>query len=106
MLLLPGDIDPAPDVREACADLRRQGFRIALDRYVPGAEVSPLMRYVDFLTTEVHGASAVAARPVPSLRPTHQPSIVAVGVDSVQDFETMRRVGCDRFRANSSRGQN
>lgn len=98
ILQLPGDIDPTPDVREACADLRRQGFRIALDRYVPGNDLSPLMRYVDFLTTEVSGAQAVAGRPVASLRPTHQPSIVAVGVDTVQDFEAMRGVGCASFQ--------
>jgi len=98
VLQVPGDIDPTPQVREACADLRRRGFRIALDRFVPADDLSPLMRYVDFLTTEVAGATAVIDRPVASLRPTHQPSIIAVGVDSVEDFETTRALGCESFQ--------
>jgi EAL and modified HD-GYP domain-containing signal transduction protein len=98
VLQVPGDIDPTPEVREACAELRRRGFRIALDRFVPADDLSPLMRYVDFLTTEVAGAAAVVERPVASLRPTHQPSIVAVGVDSVEDFDATRGLGCDSFQ--------
>jgi EAL and modified HD-GYP domain-containing signal transduction protein len=98
VLQLPGDIDPTPQVREACAELRRRGFRIALDRFVPADDLSPLMRYVDFLTTEVTSAAAVIDRPVASLRPTHQPSIVAVGVDSVDDFDATRALGCHSFQ--------
>lgn len=98
ILQLPGDIDPTPDVREACADLRRQGCRIALDRHVPGSDVSPLLRYVDFLTTDVGQVEAVVNRPVASFRPTHPPAIVAVGVNSGEDFETARGLGCASFQ--------
>lgn len=94
VLQIPGTIDPSPAVRNACADLRRRGFRIALDRFVPADDISPLMRYVDFVTTQAPHATAVIERPIAPLRAVHQPSVVAVDVDTIEDFERMVQAGC------------
>jgi EAL and modified HD-GYP domain-containing signal transduction protein len=98
VLQLPGSIEPTPDVREACETLRRRGFRIALDRFTPGDDVSPLLRYVDYLTTEVPNARRVIERPMPTVRATRQPAIVAVDVSSEEARTEAEALGCSAFQ--------
>lgn len=98
VLQVAGDIDPTPEVRDACADLRRAGFQIALDHFAPDEAGSPLIRYADFVTAEASVARAVMHRPVRTLRPGHQPSVVAVGVDTVDQFDETVALGCAAFQ--------
>lgn len=57
-LLLPSDrvvveiletVDPDPDVIEACARLKRHGFRLALDDFVLRPDYEPLLRLADIV---------------------------------------------------------
>lgn len=98
VLQLDGNIDPSPEVRTACADLRRRGFRIALDRFRPTDDTSPLLRYVDFLTAEVPVVATLAHRPSTMMREVHPPAIVAVDVDSPETFDAAKTAGSQAFQ--------
>ncbi len=98
VIKLPGTISAAPAVREACADLRRRGFQIALDGFVPAAEVSPLMRYVDFLLADAPHVSDVVHRPMPTLRATRPPAVMALNVETPDAFAAAAALGCVAFQ--------
>jgi c-di-GMP-related signal transduction protein len=42
-----------PEVLEACARLKKAGFRIALDDFVENESTSPLLRFADFIKVDV-----------------------------------------------------
>jgi c-di-GMP-related signal transduction protein len=42
-----------PEVLEACARLKKAGFRIALDDYVESEATAPFLRYADFIKVDV-----------------------------------------------------
>lgn len=95
---LSGDVPASPAVREACADLRRRGFQIALDRFVPADDVSPLIRYVDYLLTEAPRVPSVVNRSAHVVRPTRPPAVVAVDVDSLEAFDAAVAFGCVSYQ--------
>jgi len=97
---LPDDIDAAPDVRDACADLRRKGYRIALDHYSPTSDTASLVKYADYLKSDVSGFDAVAHRPQPEIRPIKPPVLIATHVETADDFAAAAKLGCSTFQGN------
>lgn len=92
---LPEDIDASEEVRDACADLRRKGYRIALDQFTPSERTTPLLKYVDYLKADVAGLEAIAKS---GGRPVKQPVLVATHVESAEDFAAAARLGCATFQ--------
>lgn len=95
---LPDDIDASPEVRDACADLRRKGYRIALDHFTPNSDIAPLLNYADFLKADVSGMEAVANRPASEIRTTRPPVMVATHVDTAAEFAAAAKLGCASFQ--------
>lgn len=95
---LPDDIDAAPAVRDACEDLRRKGYRIALDHFVPGEAVAPLLRYADYLKTDLGSLDAVMHQSLGDVRPVRPPTIIAQGLDTAEDFAVAAAMGCTTFQ--------
>ncbi len=95
---LPDDIDASAEVREACADLRRKGYRIALDHFTPREDIAPLVPFADYLKTDVAGLVEVAQRPLVELRSLKPPVMVATRVQTSEDFVSATRLGCVSFQ--------
>ena len=55
---LPGTIDAAPEVIDACVALRRKGYKIALDQFVPTKENAALLPHASFLKTDLRDLDA------------------------------------------------
>lgn len=93
---LPNDIDSSAEVRAACTDLRRKGYRIALDHFAPTDEALPLVPFADFIKSDVGNLEAVTHRPAaPTVRPL---SLVATRVETPEDFATAAALGCASFQ--------
>lgn len=97
---LPDDIDASPDVRDACAALRSKGYRIALDHFSPTSDIAPLVKYADYLKSDVSGLEAIANRPQPEGRPTRPPALIATHVETADEFAAAARLGCSSFQGN------
>jgi EAL and modified HD-GYP domain-containing signal transduction protein len=95
---LPDDIDASAEVREACADLRRKGYRIALDHFTPREDIAPLVPFADYLKTDVTSLTEVAQRPLVELRSLKPPVMVATRVQTSEDFVSATRLGCVSFQ--------
>lgn len=95
---LPAGIDASPEVRDACADLRRQGFQIALEGFVPGETGAALLRYADYLKADSASLEAVVNRPVSEIRPTLPPVVIADHLSTPEEFSRAADLGCGVFQ--------
>lgn len=95
---LPGSIDSAPEVRDRCADLRRQGFQVALEDADPSGAHASLMPYLDVLSAPVVRVQALVHRPAFDIRPRREMPVFASAVDSTEDFEQAAIAGCQGFQ--------
>lgn len=105
--LLPADsfivevlesVEPDTEVIEACRELRRRGYRLALDDFIPRPELEPLIGLahiikVDFLQTPAADRRALVRR--------HAPAgilMLAEKVETAEDFAAARREGFVYFQ--------
>ncbi len=105
--LLPADsfivevlesVEPDAEVIEACRELRRRGYRLALDDFVPTPELEPLISLahiikVDFLQTPAAVRRALVRR--------HAPAgilMLAEKVETAEDFAAARQEGFGYFQ--------
>lgn len=95
---LPEGIDAEPEVRDACADLRRQGFHIALEHFVPGTTDPALIRYADYLKADPRSLDLVINRPVAEIRPSQPPVVIADRVATADEFARASAMGCGAFQ--------
>lgn len=95
---LPGTIDTAPEVRDRCADLRRRGFRVALEDADPQDAHAALVPYLDFLSAPATRALTVVNRPAATIRSRHVVPVFASAVDSPELFEQAAAAGCEGFQ--------
>lgn len=95
---LPRDIEATAEVRDACADLRRQGFHVALEHFVPGKTDASLLRYADYLKAGVDDIESVIHRPVAEIRPSQPPVVIADGVATMEAFGRAAALGCGAFQ--------
>jgi EAL and modified HD-GYP domain-containing signal transduction protein len=84
-----------PWALERCKELRRRGFELALDDYVPGDDRSALLDSVDFVKVDLMetGRAALPAL-VRELR-GHDVSLLAEKVETSEEFEECIRLGFD-----------
>lgn len=90
---LPAGIDAAPEVRDACADLRRRDYRVALDRVGPEDDFAPLLPYADYVSAPVRHLSQVMTRPAATVRRRRPPAFTAVDVHSYDEFDAACAAG-------------
>jgi EAL and modified HD-GYP domain-containing signal transduction protein len=95
---LPAGIDASAEVRDACADLRRQGFQVALENFVPGQTDPSLLRYADYLKAEPASIALVVNRPVAEIRPSQPPVVIADQVATAEEFALAAALGCGAFQ--------
>lgn len=95
---LPEDIEPSPDVLEACMAIRRKGYRVALDHVVGASALTALLPLVDYLKSDVTQLAQVTAWASIDARPGPPPVVIATRVEGADDFAEATAAGCALFQ--------
>lgn len=93
---LPGDIDASPDVLDACGALRKKGFKIALDQFIPNTENAALLPYSNFLKTDLHDLDLFLQGRDASSMPPQQ--VIVTHVETPADFKMAADKGVRTFQ--------
>ncbi|WP_348766912.1 HDOD domain-containing protein [uncultured Salinisphaera sp.] len=93
-------VNATPVVFEALTNLRRLGFKIALDDYTRPDADHPLLSYADIVKLEYPAYSnASLAQAIEALRTQYpQITLLAEKIETHEDFEQCRQLGCDLFQ--------
>jgi EAL and modified HD-GYP domain-containing signal transduction protein len=95
---LPGDIDASREVLGACADLRRRGYRVALEHVASTDGLAALLKHADYLKSDVPGLQAATSLAEQWRDSVATPAIVATGVQTAADFAAAAKLGCASFQ--------
>lgn len=92
------DVEPDAEVLEAVKRLKRHGFTIALDDYVYRHELEPLVSLADIVKIDLPNIPRdELASHLRGLR-RHPVKILAEKVETQEDFEICKELGCDFFQ--------
>lgn len=92
------DVSVTPQLRAGLEDLRRRGYLLALDDFVPGGEHEPLLPMVDIVKLDLQdlGEEAVAFQ-TQRLRDMNL-RVVVEKIETEEEFENCRAAGVDYFQ--------
>ncbi|HEV2485127.1 MAG TPA: HDOD domain-containing protein [Terracidiphilus sp.] len=97
VLGIPAQLEPAPEVVEACAALRARGFRLALDDFSQWDMVHPLLDQADFIRLDFRGFREADLRQLRK-RGLGSVALVAQKVDTQEDYQRARAIGFTLFQ--------
>lgn len=86
------------DVVEACKALKRQGYRLALDDYVPGDRRDRLLGLVNCIKVDVRGVPAADWDSFTQSLKRPGRALLAEKVETAEEVEQARRLGYDLFQ--------
>ena len=93
------DIEPDAEVLTAVEELREMGYTIALDDFVYRADLEPLIELADLVKIEFPAIDRNELhKHVQKLRDRGVRTILAEKVETQDDFDLCREVGCDLFQ--------
>ncbi len=92
------DVEPDPEVLEACAALKQQGYRFALDDFLPGPSKIPFLPFADFIKIDFRCADAKVRREIYKMAAGCGAKLLAEKVETTQDMEVARAEGCQLFQ--------
>ncbi len=91
-------VEPTSSLQSRCRQLRRRGFRLALDDWVPGDARAPLLDLVHFVKVDLPAASPrELARTLARLRATSL-RLLAEKVETADEFERCLELGFELFQ--------
>ena len=90
-------VEPDSEVIEACGRLRAQGYRLALDDFVPQETPHPLAALADYLKVDFRLTSAQQQRAI-ALRFREQLHLLAEKVETPQEFRWAAGQGYELFQ--------
>ena len=105
-LLPPGDVvveiqETVPaveNVKEACSRLKRDGYSIALDNFVPGDAREALVPYADFIKVDITRVKAERCVSLIALHASERCQMIAQRVETREQFAIATRNGFTRFQ--------
>jgi c-di-GMP-related signal transduction protein len=86
------------EVQQACERLKRDGYSIALDNFVPGDGRISLVPYADFLKVDITKVPLEQSMPLIDLYATDNCRMLAQRVETRQAFTTAKEIGYTRFQ--------
>jgi len=86
------------DVVQACKVLKRQGYRLALDDYVPGDRRDRLLALVNCIKVDVRGVPAADWDSFTESLKRPGRALLAEKVETAEEVEHARRLGYDLFQ--------
>jgi EAL and modified HD-GYP domain-containing signal transduction protein len=92
------DVEVTPEIVGAVRELSKQGFTIALDDFVYGSSLRPLIEIADIIKFDLLSFSPEELAKQVRLIRDHKVRIVAEKVESVEQFELCKELGFDYFQ--------
>jgi c-di-GMP-related signal transduction protein len=91
-------VEPDAEVIQACQELRKSGYRIALDDFVPRPEMQPLVDIADYVKVDLRLCDAAARREIHAMTRRSRAALLAEKVESQDEFEITRKEGYEYFQ--------
>jgi EAL and modified HD-GYP domain-containing signal transduction protein len=92
-------IEADPDVVAACRELRRVGYRIALDDFVLTERTEALVPLADIIKVDFHGTPEIDhRRQLTALGRSHGLSLLAEKIETVEQFDLAAAEGFEYFQ--------
>jgi EAL and modified HD-GYP domain-containing signal transduction protein len=88
---------PDPDILNACARLKKSGFRLALDDFVPSDASNAFLPLADIVKVEMHTASPELVTFISEHTRTGT-KLLAERVETRDEYETARALGFELFQ--------
>jgi EAL and modified HD-GYP domain-containing signal transduction protein len=92
------DIDPDPELLEACRDLKKKGYRFALDDFEAAESKLPLLDIADFIKIDFLASDPAARSRIYAMASKSHFRFLAEKVETEADVQVARSEGCDLFQ--------
>ncbi len=92
------DVIPDAEVLESCAILQKQGYRFALDDFLPDASKLPFLPFADYIKIDFRAADAKVRREIYAMVRGRGAKLLAEKVETPADMEVARAEGCVLFQ--------
>lgn len=98
VLELPGDTVITEDLRERCVALKRAGFRLLLENFVPGGGAEALLPLADFIKIDFRSGldSLLITGALESM--SGRVKLIGGRLETLQAYDLAKRIGCDYFQ--------
>jgi len=92
------DVPADPEVVAACDRLRRAGYKIALDDYVPTPDTRRLLPFADIVKVDILATDAASQAEIAFDMHRRGISLAAEKVETREQFDLAQRLGFDYFQ--------
>ena len=92
------DIEADADVLEACRELKRQGYALALDDFALSDRTAELVPLADFIKVDFLGSDAQQRQAIVEATRDGHPALLAEKVETLEVFEAARDAGYQYFQ--------
>lgn len=98
VLEIPEPLDPDPELLSACLNLRMQGYRFALDGFLPRSVRKPFLSLAAFIKIDFQAAGHDLRREIYAMASGSGARLVAEKVENDVQFRIAIREGCTLFQ--------
>lgn len=92
------DVEPTPEVIQACRSLKTAGYRLALDDFTYRPELEPLIEMADFIKLDYLNTTSLERRRTLQHLGRFRGTLIAEKVEDLPDYDEARRDGCRLFQ--------
>jgi c-di-GMP-related signal transduction protein len=92
------NVEPTPDVIEACRELKRQGYKVALDDVVTEARIEPWLDVVDIIKVDFLSADPETLKRLVTRCKERKIQALAEKVERQEAFDNAATLGYDYFQ--------
>jgi EAL and modified HD-GYP domain-containing signal transduction protein len=91
-------VAPDADLVKACLDLRKLGYKIALDDFTPSPEMQPLVNLASYIKVDFQVSDAAQRKAIRAMARSSDAAMLAEKVESQEDFKIARNEGFKYFQ--------
>jgi EAL and modified HD-GYP domain-containing signal transduction protein len=91
-------VEPDAEVLEACMDLRKMGYLLALDDFVPLPSMQPLVEIASYVKVDIRLSDAETRRRIRSVMRASPAALLAEKVEDQEDFKVAIAEGYEFFQ--------
>ena len=92
------DIDPDPELIAACKNLKKRGYRFALDDFEAQESKLPFLELADFIKIDFLSSDPAARRRIYAMASTPRMRFLAEKVETEADVQIAKAEGCELFQ--------
>jgi EAL and modified HD-GYP domain-containing signal transduction protein len=91
-------VSPDAELVKACIDLRKMGYRIALDDFVARPEMEPLVEIASYIKVDFRLSDAQARKEIRLMTRASRAALLAEKVETEEDFKVAKAEGYQFFQ--------